>query len=237
MVKIFRQPFKIYGSTVTPKDSQSNFKQIDWPLAQHLIVYIVFFFLFYLFRFGTPILFPNFLVYPVQSEGQEIMVIWTIYNFSIVLVALLCCIEKPVRRVSQRFNADYIARLSVPSYDLICWGATREISETGASIAITTASIDFDSIANSPDIEVNLIDYDLALSGRVVRITADQDSLPSLSVMFEQLSEEQESRLLQIIYNPTNKFLQTRIISVFGSLLLYIKSLLGSSSLLQSFRS
>jgi cellulose synthase (UDP-forming) len=237
LVKILRQPFKIYGSTVTPKDSKTNLKQIDWPLARHLIVYIVLFFLFYLFRFGAPIVFPNFLVYPVQSEGQEIMIIWTIYNLSVVLVALLCCIEKPFRRVSERFNADYIAKLSSSSNDLIYWGATREISETGASIAITTTSIDLNSIANSPDIEISLIDYDLTLAGRVVRITSDQDSLPSLSVMFEELSKEQESRLLQIIYNPTNKFLQTRIISVLGSVLLYLRSLLGSSSLLQSFRS
>jgi c-di-GMP-binding flagellar brake protein YcgR len=165
------------------------------------------------------------------------MILWTIYNLSVVLVALLCCIEKPFRRNSERFMADYIVRISAPSHDLTCWGATREISETGASIAVTTEAMDLKSIAASDEIEVNLIDYNIALAGRVVRMTKERDSLPSLSVMFNQLSEEQESQLLKIIYNPSNRFLQTRVISAGGSILLYIKSLFRSSSLLQSFRS
>jgi hypothetical protein len=84
---------------------------------------------------------------------------------------------------------------------------------------------------------VNLIDHDLALNGRAVRITRDANSLPYLSVMFDHLSEQQESRLLQIIYNPTNRFLQTRVISAAGSILLYIKSVFRGGSLLQSFKS
>lgn len=236
LLKILRKPFQIYGSTVTPKDSRSDLKQVDWPLARHLLVYIALFLLFYLIRFGAPILFPAFLAYPVQSEGQEIMIIWTIYNFSVVLVALLCCVEKPYRRNSERFTVDLIARLS-SSEGITCWGATREISETGASLAITTASVDLKSFAKSGEIEVNLIDHDLCLRGRVVRSTTSRDSLPSLSILFGELSEDQESRLLQIIYNPNNSFLKTRIISVGDSIVLYIQSLFKSSSLLQSFRS
>jgi|694.fasta_scaffold59303_4 c-di-GMP-binding flagellar brake protein YcgR len=164
------------------------------------------------------------------------MIIWTIYNLSVVIVALLCCIEKPFRRNSERFSADYIVKISAQSQDLFCWGATREISETGASIAVTTQSTDLKSILNSTEIEVNLIDHNLVLSGHAVRITTDNGSLPYLSIMFNQLSEEQESRLLQIIYNPSNSFLRTRIISAAGPILLYIRSIFRSSSLLQSFR-
>ena len=237
LVKILRRPFKIYGSTVTPKDTKTNLKQVDWPLARHLVVYIILFFLFYLIRFGAPILFPSFQAYPAESEGQQIMILWTIYNLSVVLVALLCCIEKPFRRNSERFFVDYIVRISSPSHDFTCWGATREISETGSSIAVTTESADLKRIAASDEIEINLIDYNLSLNGRVVRITKAPDSLPILSIMFNELSEEQESLLLQIIYNPNNKFLKNKIISAGGSILLFVKSLLGSSSLLQTFRS
>jgi hypothetical protein len=84
------------------------------------------FLLFYLFRFGAPILFPGFQVYPVQSEGQEIMIIWTIYNFSLVSVALLCCIEKPSRRNSERFNLEYIVRISTPFDNLTYWGLLKK---------------------------------------------------------------------------------------------------------------
>jgi cellulose synthase (UDP-forming) len=237
LVKILRNPFKIYGSTVTPKDSKNNLKQLDWPLARHLVVYIVLFFLFYILRFGAPIVLPSFMAYPVNSEGQEIMILWTIYNFSVVFVALLCCIEKPFRRSSERFISDYIVRLTTPFQELTCWGVTREISETGASIAVTSEDIDLGKFAESHDIEVNLIDHDLALNGRAVRLTRDENSLPYLSVMFDHLSEPQESQLLQIIYNPTNRFLQTRVISAAGSILLYIKSVFRGGSLLQSFKS
>jgi len=237
LVKILRKPFEIYGSTVTPKDTKNNLKQVDWPLARHLVVYIVLFFLFYLLRFGAPIILPSFMAYPVNSEGQEIMILWTIYNFSVVLVALLCCIEKPYRRSSERFIADYIVRLTTPLQDLTCWGVTREISETGASIAVTSEAIDLENLAGLHELEVNLIDHNLSLNGRALRITRDKNSLPYLSVMFDHLSERQESRLLQIIYNPTNRFLQTRVISAAGSILLYIKSVFRGGSLLQSFKS
>jgi cellulose synthase (UDP-forming) len=237
VLKIIKEPFQIHGGTVTPKDSRSACKQINWPLARHLLVYIALFFIFYLIRFGVPLLIPGFLAYPVQSEGQEIMIIWTVYNLSVVFVALLCCVEKPLRRSSERFAATLTTRIASSKHDLTCWGATREISETGASIAITTASADLRSIAESGEIDVNLIDYGLSLKGRVVRTTTNTDSLPSLSIMFSKLSEEQESRLLQIIYNPRNKFLQTRIISAASSISLYIQSLFRRSSLLQSFRS
>ena len=232
LTKILRKPFQIYGNTVTPKDRKINFKHLDWPLAKHLIVYIVLFLLFYLFRFGAPILYPGFQAYPVQSEGQEVMIVWTIYNFSLVSVALLCCIEKPSRRNSERFKLEYIAAISTPFDNPSCWGVTHDISETGVSIAVATESVNLSKLESSPEVKVNLIDQNLALSGRIVRITTETDCLPRVSIMFNELSEDQESRLLQILYNPANKFLQARIVSTGRSIILFITSLLRSSSLL-----
>ena len=238
LAKILRKPFQIYRNTVTPKDRKTSIKQLDWPLARHLIVYIILFLLFYLIRFGAPLLFPSFQAYPVQSEGQEVMIIWTIYNFSLVSVALLCCIEKPFQRNSERFKLEYIAGISTPSSDLTtCWGVTRDISDTGVSIAVTTGSINLNRIANSAEIKINLIDQNLSLSGRVVQVTTETDCLPHLSIMFNELSEDQESHLLQILYNPAHKFLQARIVSAGRSIILFITSLLRGSSLLQSFKS
>ena len=236
LAKILRKPFLIYGNTVTPKDRKINMKHLDRPLARHLIVYIILFLLFYHFKFGAPILFPGFQVYPVQSEGQEVMILWTIYNFSLVSVALLCCIERPSRRNSERFNLEYIVGISTPFDDLTYWGVTHDLSETGVSMAVTTESINLSRLESSPEVKVNFIDQNLALSGRVVRVTAEADCLPRFSVMFSELSEDQESRLLQILYNPANKFLQTRIVPAGRSIILFVTSLLRSSSLLQSFK-
>jgi len=197
---------------------------------------MILFLLFYLFRFGAPILFPGFQAYPVQSEGQEVMLIWTIYNFSLVSVALLCCIEKPSRRNSERFELEYIVGISTPFDDLTYWGVTHDLSETGVSIAVTTGSLNLGRLESSPEVKVNFIDQSLALSGRVVRLSTETDCLPRFSVMFNELSEDQESRLLQILYNPANKFLQTRIVSAGRSIILFVTSLLRSSSLLQSFK-
>ena len=236
LAKILRKPFRIYGNTVTPKDRKIHMKHLDQPLARHLIVYIILFLFFYLFRFGAPILFPGFQAYPVQSEGQEVMLIWTIYNFSLVSVALLCCIEKPSRRNSERFELEYIVGISTPFDDLTYWGVTHDLSETGVLIAVTTGSLNLGRLESSPEVKVNFIDQNLALSGRVVRLSTETDCLPRFSVMFNELSEDQESRLLQILYNPANKFLQTRIVSAGRSIILFVTSLLRSSSLLQSFK-
>jgi c-di-GMP-binding flagellar brake protein YcgR len=165
------------------------------------------------------------------------MIIWTIYNFSLVSVALLCCIEKPSRRNSERFKLEYIVGISTPFDNLTYWGVTHDLSETGVSIAVTTGSISLSRLESSPEVKVNFIDQNLALSGRVVRVTTETDCLPRFSVMFHELSEDQESRLLQILYNPANKFLQTRIVSAGRSIILFVTSLLRSCSLLQSFKS
>jgi c-di-GMP-binding flagellar brake protein YcgR len=165
------------------------------------------------------------------------MIIWTIYNFSLVSVALLCCIEKPSRRNSERFKLEYIVGISTHFDNLTYWGVTQDISESGISIAVTTESINLSRIASSPEVKINIIDQNLALSGRVVRITTEADCLPRFSIMFNELSEDQESRLLQILYNPANKFLQPRIVSAGRSIILFVISLLKSSSLLQSFKS
>jgi cellulose synthase (UDP-forming) len=237
LMKILRAPFAIYGSTITPKDTKTNHKHIDWGLAHHLLAYVALFFLFYFLRFGTPIIFPGFLVYPVQSEGQEIMIIWTIYNFAIVIVALLCCIEQPYRRSSERIQVDHIARITIPSLDdLTCWGVIREISESGLSIIISKWSIDFSDIVCNTDVNIKMVDCDLSLSGRIARIAADDHSLAVLSVMFINISESQESRLHQIIYSPNNGIMKPRILSTAGSLKLYIESLLSGGTLLQSFK-
>jgi cellulose synthase (UDP-forming) len=237
LAKIMRKPFRIYGNTVTPKDRKTSSKQLDWPLARHLVVYIILFLLFYLIRFGAPLLFPSFQAYPVQSEGEEVIIIWAIYNFFLVSVALLCCIEKPFQRNSERFKLEYIVGISTPFDDLTCWGVTRDISDTGVSIAVTTGSINLNRIASSAEIKINLIDQNLSLSGRVVQVTTETDCLPHLSVVFNELSEAKESRLFQILYNPAHKFLQTRIVSAGRSIILLITSLLRGGSLLQSFKS
>ena len=108
------------------------------------------------------------------------MIIWTIYNFSLVFVALLCCIEKPFQRNSERFKLEYIVDISTAFDDLTCWGVTRDIYDTGVSIAVTTGSINLNRIASSAEIKINLIDQNLSLSGRVVQVTTETDCLPHL---------------------------------------------------------
>lgn len=237
LLTILRQPFAVHGSTVTPKGNRLARTSFDLQTGGHLIVHLVFFLLFFLLRFGLPILSPELDLYPANSEGQEIMILWNIYNLIIVTAAFLCCLEKPYRRTSERIPAQFIVRLSLDDNAYSCWGITTDISETGACLQITSRRPELDRLRPKSRLQINLIDRDLELSGTIINTTRIGQERPELRLEFDDLSHDQEARLLAQIYDPDNAVLQPRKLSVFAAVLLLLDSLLSRNALIQPLQS
>ena len=232
-LRIMKNPFKIFGSTITSKDKDVSSKNFDFNSSRHLIIYLVLFVVFYLTRFGLPLINPSLQFYQVGVEGQEILVLWTLYNFVMVVIALLCCIEKPYRRTAERFPADYIVRVKDKTQCL--WGATVDISEMGLLIAITTKTVNLNELSSELDIE--LIDHNLHLKGNLIRVSQRKNELPKLSIKLDALTEEEETGIIRLIYSPDNKYMYPQKITIWNSLCLFVKSFMSSNSLLQVFSS
>lgn len=236
LIQISRHPFAIHGKTVTPKDSLLDGKRFELGLGRHLVIYLAFFILFFAIRYIAPVLSPGFQFYAIQSEGQEIMIAWNIYNLLIVLVALLCCIERPYRRSSERFPVSLVVRIQLESGSANGWGVTTNISETGARIKITSKHPKRDEATTEHAAKIYFIDNDLELSASVVEYQEKSQDGPVMTIKFDRLTHDQESRLFAQIYDPDNQFFQPKRLSMLGALILFLRSLLFRNSLIKSFR-
>ena len=233
LLKILRDPFAIYGKTVTPKDAFSGEKRFESTLGRHLVVYLALFIFFFAIRQIAPILNPSFQFYGARSEGQEIMIWWNIYNLIIVLVALLCCIEKPFRRSAERLPASLVVRIQCDSRSVVAWGVTTNLSETGARIKITSKHMKNNGSLSGCSAKVSFIDCDLDLSATILDHQNIGRENPDLSLHFGKLTHQQEATLFAQIYDPNNEFLQARQLSVPAALMLLLRSLLFQNSLIR----
>ena len=236
IIQILRSPFTIYGTTITPKDSFQGGKRFEFKLGRHLVVYLGLFIGFFGIRYILPILNPSFQFYSIQAEGQGIMIWWNTYNLIIVIMALLCCIEKPYRRSSERFPVSLVVRMQIHDLPFAAWGVTTDVSESGARIRITSKHRNTNALPAGCRAQIKFMDNDLDLSATLIDHQETSQDSAILTVRFGQLTHEQEAGLFGLIYDPDNQFLQPKRLPAFGSLTLLFRSLFFRNSLIRDFR-
>lgn len=232
IIRILRHPFRILGSTITPKTASArDEKFLDLPLAMHLLVFLALLLLAFLVRYGLPVLNPGWNYYPVASEGQEIMVFWNLYNLLIVATALLACIELPSRRLSDRFPIELICCVQMNGQTL--WGVTRDLSEGGASLTVTTR------LRQDPwsTVRLEFVDHGLTLEADLLRASQVGPLLYELNLRFRDLSPLQETQLIRILYSPQNPLLQQHRVGTLDSLGFFLGALFRGSAVTSRYRS
>jgi cellulose synthase (UDP-forming) len=232
IIRILRDPFRILGGTITPKAiSARERKFLDVPLAMHLLVFLGLLLVAFLVRHGLPLLNPGWSYYPVASEGQEIMVFWNLYNLLVVSTALLACVELPSRRLDDRFPLELICCVHVDGQ--VLWGVTRDLSEGGASLTVTTRFR-----ADPPEtVRVELVDHGLMLEADLLRGSQVSPLLYELNVRFRDLTPQLETQLIRIVYSPQNPLLQQRRIGTLDAVGLFLRSLFSGEAVTTRYRS
>jgi cellulose synthase (UDP-forming) len=232
IIRILRNPFRILGSTITPKTASArNEKFLDLPLAMHLLVFLVLLLLAFLVRYGLPVLNPGWNYYPVASEGQEIMVFWNLYNLLIVATALLACVELPSRRQNDRFPIELMCCVQVDGQTL--WGVTRDLSEGGASLTVTTR---FQQDPAST-VRLEFVDHGLTLEADLLRANQVSPLLYELNLRFRDLSPQQETQLIKMIYSPQNPMLQQHRVGTLDSIGFFLGALFRGNAATSRYRS
>jgi cellulose synthase (UDP-forming) len=232
IIRILRNPFRILGSTITPKSvSARDEKLLDLPLAMHLLVFLALLLVAFLVRYGIPILNPSWNYYPVASEGQEIMVFWNLYNLLIVATALLACIELPSRRQNDRFPFELICCVHVNGQTI--WGVTRDLSEGGASLTVTTR------FRQDPasTVQLEFVDHGLTLEADLLRSSQVGPLLYELNLRFRDLSIKQETQLIRMIYSPQNPLLQQHRVGTLDSIAFFLRALFRGHAVTSRYRS
>ena len=232
IIRILRHPFRILGSTITPKTASSRDKKfLDLSLTMHLLVFLVLLLLAFLVRYGLPVLNPSWNYYPVASEGQEIMVFWNLYNLLIVATALLACVELPSRRLNDRFPIERIC--SVQANGQTLWGVTNDLSEGGASLTVTSP---FQQDPSST-LRLEFVDHGLRLEADLLRTNQLSPLLYELNLRFRDLSPQQETQLIRMIYSPQNPVLKQHRVGTLDSIGFFLRALFRGNAVTSRYRS
>jgi cellulose synthase (UDP-forming) len=231
-IRILRHPFRILGSTITPKTASAREEKfLDVPLLMHLLVFLALLLLAFLVRYGLPVLNPSWNHYPVTQEGQEITVFWNLYNLLIVATALLACVELPSRRQSDRFPIELMCCVQVDGQTL--WGVTRDLSEDGASLTVTTR---FQQDPAST-VRLEFVDHGLTLEADLLRASQVSPLLYELNLRFRDLSPQQETLLIKMIYSPQNPLLQKHRVGTLDSMGFFLGALFRGHAVTSRYRS
>ncbi|MEO0536590.1 MAG: glycosyltransferase [Cyanobacteria bacterium P01_A01_bin.123] len=195
MVRPFSKGFK-----VTPKGTASDRYHFNWSLAWPLVIVFGLTALSLWINLGQCLV---TMANPVDHlRGLGIGWIWSTYNLLMLGLALLILLDAPRPSPYEWFNVKRIAKLKLTSPDrdgAAFWGTTTMISEVGVEIALTKASDFLPETVDAQAIEVELVDEQVTLPGRVVQ-TRTQDGLPTLTIEFSSLTLPQQRRLVELLF-------------------------------------
>lgn len=215
LLRLLRDPFRPLGSLVTNKDVSHSEQILDLPLALPFLLYLFLFCVALLTRYALPLLDVRWHRFPFEGEG--LMLGWNLYNGLVMLICLLACIDKPVRRQTDRFLLELIACLEVQGEEF--WGVTGNVSEQGAGLLLTTPG----PTGEGAHGVLRVLQAGLVLPVQLIRTTR-QNGYPMLGLRFLLSAQEAESALIQLIYGENVWFQKLPRITSLDSLFLLLGS-------------
>lgn len=139
--------------------------------------------------------------------------------------------ELPSRRRDDRFPIELICSLQVNGQTL--WGVTHDLSEGGVSLTVTTP---FQGDQSST-VHLEFVDHGLKLEAELLRATQVSPLLLELNLRFRNLSPQQETQLIRIIFSPQNPLLQQHRVGTLDSIGFFLGALFRGNAVTSLFRS
>jgi cellulose synthase (UDP-forming) len=235
MAKVLRHPFRVYGGIVTNKDISSEEQDFNLKLSWPLLLMLALIGITIVLRYLLPLLGVG-AVEASGFEGESIVLSWTLYNAIVLMVAILACIDKPVRPGADSFPIERIGCLRWQGIER--WGMTKLISEQGVTFQLQ-ATADSQALfpcpmaaANQSEAELQLMDSNLRLP---VQVEATHNGL--IELRFLTLPIEIQAQLLSLLYSAEHPFHAPRLMRSSDALVHWLSTLWRPDSLLRSYRS
>lgn len=224
MLQVLRHPFMIFGGIVTRKDAgaaQQSFNLgLSWPIALLLATLGM----AILFRFAIPLALSTSNAWRPTYEGESLMLTWNIYNGIVLAVTFIACIDRPIRRATDRFPIRRIGRLLVGGREL--WGTTVDLSEEGAGFALQQPCPDI----QPGEATLELMEPPLRLPARLVRAHGQ-----TLALQFRSDNAATDAALISLIYDGSHWFHRPRRLSTIDAFLQWIGTLIRPDPILRRF--
>jgi len=194
VVRVMLRPFSS-GFQVTPKGTISDRYQFNWQLAWPLIGAFILTAISLWINLGNYILSDEWQgIFLNGSPGFSIGWVWSAYNLMMVGIALLILLDAPRLDVHEWFRLSRVAQLTLN--EKVYWGSSTMLSEQGGEFALTSAPDD--TLLEEAAVQLTLMDEDIHLSGRVVRIAHGE--FPTLRIRFDPLPLMQQRRLVRLLF-------------------------------------
>ena len=168
-------------------------------------------------------------VWPALNENSKGAIFWLVYNIFLIAVAILSTIDQPVRRTVDRFPMRTACKIKVG--DQVLSGHTQNLSESGAKVLLTTPNISFDTLAA----KIKFLEYDFSVEAKIIYLPTKENNKLEISLQFEQLSLEQERKLVEILYTEMTLWKQRKQPGSFDSFLAMMASLIQARPLLKRY--
>jgi cellulose synthase (UDP-forming) len=224
LLQVLRHPFRIFGGIVTSKHAQASQQNLNLRLCWPLLLLLCLLVLTLVVRYLGPLLDSGLSLWRPGYEGEVLMLSWNLWNGLVLAVALLACIDQPVRRSTDRFPIQRIGCLEQNGQRY--WGRTNDLSEEGCQFQLQCPST---TLAAGPA-RLQLTDPDLQIEVELRRLAGDQ-----LGVQFVNLEEAAEAHLLGLIYSGEHWFHRPRRLSTSDALLHWLGTLWRPQPILRLF--
>lgn len=218
MVRPFSRGFK-----VTPKGTASDRYHFNWSLAWPLMV---------VFALTAVSLWVNLghcltmMGDPANHlKGLGLGWLWSGYNLVMLSIALLILLDAPRQSRYEWYQLQRVAQGETASGQH-CWGFTTKLSEAGAEIALThTGQQPLEDLIGQP-LRFTLKDEDLTLMGIMTQWCETEEDLPTITLRFVEVSQEQHRRLVEMLYCRPGQWKSRQAPNELYSLWLILKSVL-----------
>ena len=224
LLQVLRHPFRIFGGIVTSKDAQARQQSLNLGLSWPLLLTLALMAVTLVVRYLTPLLDAGLSLWRPGYEGEVLMLSWNLWNSLVLAVALLACIDQPVRRSTDRFPIQRIGCLEQNGRRW--WGSTTDLSEEGCQFRLQTLATDLQPGTAS----LHLTDPDLHIAVELRRVSGDQ-----LGVQFVGLDAGSEAALIGLIYSGDHWFHRPRRLRTSDALLHWFGTLWRPDPILRRF--
>jgi cellulose synthase (UDP-forming) len=233
VIQVMLNPFS-KGFKVTPKGTSSDRYSFNWNLALPLIILFILTAISLWRNLGMCMVEGWDQDYGYHSKGLGLGWLWSIYNLMMVGIALLILLDVPkpdpyewfdLRRTVQLTLSPSASTCHHPTIPAPLWGVTTMISEGGTEIALTQTGFPSLKAGEMLPVTIEILEDDLMLQGVAIRTGVEQE-FPTVRVMFEKVSIEQQRKLVNMLFCRPGQWKHRCSPGEFQSLLLLFRILL-----------
>lgn len=224
VIQVMLRPFA-KGFQVTPKGQRRDRFFFNWKLALPLIILFVATAIAFWLNLDMSLAEAEWAATVPLEIAREIRGIglgwlWSGYNLIMLGIAILILLDAPKPDVYDWFALRRVVRCNIQGENY--WGVTTMISEVGTEIALTQK-------ATIPEREVlpvtlEIMEEGVKLTGEMVR-TGYRDGLPTMRVVFQQLSLSQHRCLVEMLFCRPGQWKRHQTPGELKSLLLILRIL------------